>query len=231
MMRIGDVFMMSGRPVRLDRVTQMEAWVTPAPGALPTVPRWNASKMPLSNRVCAGDHRLPQRAAGTAEHRSPASTPVKPWSPCDETRLARDGGRWARPVHRKDDSQRLSAAIAACATPPRASWDRPAARLRESECGDHLEDARRAAWLSEIPTDDSCSSKSCRRRQAAAMSVRRSSWPAGPVARRRRNFLVADVNAESRLLAREPPARCTTFSTRSSAAPPTTPFAAWSRCA
>ena len=51
-LRIGDVFMMSGRPVRLDRVSTMEAWVTPAPGALPTVPRWNANKMPLSNRVC-----------------------------------------------------------------------------------------------------------------------------------------------------------------------------------
>jgi ATP-dependent Lhr-like helicase len=49
--RVGDVFMISGRPVRLDRVSQMEAWVTPAPGALPTVPRWNANKMPLSNRV------------------------------------------------------------------------------------------------------------------------------------------------------------------------------------
>jgi len=51
-LRVGDIFMMSGRPVRLDKVTTMEAWVTPAPGALPTVPRWNASKMPLSNRVC-----------------------------------------------------------------------------------------------------------------------------------------------------------------------------------
>src|SRR4030095_3949558 len=36
---------------RLDKVTTMEAWVTPAPGAVPTVPRWNANKMPLSNRV------------------------------------------------------------------------------------------------------------------------------------------------------------------------------------
>jgi ATP-dependent Lhr-like helicase len=50
--RVGDVFVLAGRPVRLDKVTQMEAWVTPAPGALPTVPRWNASKFPLSNRVC-----------------------------------------------------------------------------------------------------------------------------------------------------------------------------------
>jgi ATP-dependent Lhr-like helicase len=30
----------------------MEAWVTPKPAATPTVPRWNANKFPLSNRVC-----------------------------------------------------------------------------------------------------------------------------------------------------------------------------------
>ncbi len=52
LLRIGDIFMMAGRPVRLDRISTMEAWVTPAPGAIPTVPRWNASKMALSNRVC-----------------------------------------------------------------------------------------------------------------------------------------------------------------------------------
>ena len=51
MLKIGDVFMIAGRPVRLEKVTQMEAWVSRADGALPTVPRWNASKMPLSNRV------------------------------------------------------------------------------------------------------------------------------------------------------------------------------------
>jgi ATP-dependent Lhr-like helicase len=51
MMKIGDVFVMGGRPVRLEKVNQMEAWVTRADGALPTIPRWNASKFPLSNRV------------------------------------------------------------------------------------------------------------------------------------------------------------------------------------
>mgnify|MGYP000175355356 CR=1 FL=1 len=50
-LRIGDVFMVAGRPVRLEKVSQMEAWVARADGALPTVPRWNANKMPLSNRV------------------------------------------------------------------------------------------------------------------------------------------------------------------------------------
>jgi ATP-dependent Lhr-like helicase len=49
---LGDVFVLAGRPVRLDKVSAMEAWVTPADGAVPTVPRWNASKFPLSNRVC-----------------------------------------------------------------------------------------------------------------------------------------------------------------------------------
>jgi ATP-dependent Lhr-like helicase len=50
-MKVGDVFVLAGRPVRLEKVNQMEAWVTRADGALPTIPRWNASKFPLSNRV------------------------------------------------------------------------------------------------------------------------------------------------------------------------------------
>jgi ATP-dependent Lhr-like helicase len=51
-LRIGDIFVLAGRPVQLDKIAQMEAWVTPKHGATPTVPRWNASKFPLSNRVC-----------------------------------------------------------------------------------------------------------------------------------------------------------------------------------
>jgi ATP-dependent Lhr-like helicase len=51
-LKIGDVFIMAGRPVRLEKISQMDGWVTRADGATPTVPRWNAAKMPLSNRVC-----------------------------------------------------------------------------------------------------------------------------------------------------------------------------------
>ncbi len=51
MLKSGDVFVISGRPVRLLRVDQMEAFVERADGALPTVPRWNANKMPLTNNV------------------------------------------------------------------------------------------------------------------------------------------------------------------------------------
>jgi ATP-dependent Lhr-like helicase len=51
-LRIGDIFVLAGRALQLDKITQMEAWVTPKHGATPTVPRWNASKFPLSNRVC-----------------------------------------------------------------------------------------------------------------------------------------------------------------------------------
>jgi ATP-dependent helicase Lhr and Lhr-like helicase len=50
-LRIGDVFMLSGRPVRLERMGVLEAWVSRAEGSTPTVPRWGANKMPLSNRV------------------------------------------------------------------------------------------------------------------------------------------------------------------------------------
>ena len=47
----GDVFMMSGRPVRLERASVMECSVSRVDGVVPTVPRWNANKMPLTNKV------------------------------------------------------------------------------------------------------------------------------------------------------------------------------------
>ena len=47
----GDIFSLAGRALRLERIGLMEAWVERADGAVPTVPRWGANKMPLSNRV------------------------------------------------------------------------------------------------------------------------------------------------------------------------------------
>jgi ATP-dependent Lhr-like helicase len=78
-LRLGDVFMMSGRPVRLDKVTQMDAWVTPAPGALPTVPRWNASKMPLSNRVAEEIVAFRRELRDRLETRADPEQSAAPW--------------------------------------------------------------------------------------------------------------------------------------------------------
>lgn len=50
-LQIGDVFIIAGRPVRLERVGMMECFVARADQAVPTVPRWNANKMPLTNKV------------------------------------------------------------------------------------------------------------------------------------------------------------------------------------
>lgn len=50
-LRPGDVFMIAGRAVRVERHGFMELFVARADHATPTVPRWNANKMPLSNRV------------------------------------------------------------------------------------------------------------------------------------------------------------------------------------
>lgn len=101
MIRVGDIFMIGGHPVRLDRVTQMDAWVTPAPGKVPTVPRWNAAKLPLSNRVCEEivAFRSELRAklhAAQIPHAWRESEPVA-FEPRGATRL-RNGGKWARPV-------------------------------------------------------------------------------------------------------------------------------------
>ncbi len=59
-LRIGDVFTLAGRPVRLDRMGTMECWVSRADGLTPTVPRWGANKFPLANRV-AGEIRTFRR--------------------------------------------------------------------------------------------------------------------------------------------------------------------------
>jgi ATP-dependent helicase Lhr and Lhr-like helicase len=50
-LQVGDVFIIAGRPVRLERTGMMECFVTRADQAIPTVPRWNANKMPLTNKV------------------------------------------------------------------------------------------------------------------------------------------------------------------------------------
>lgn len=50
-LQVGDIFIIAGRPVRLDRIGMMECFVTRADSAVPTVPRWNANKMPLTNKV------------------------------------------------------------------------------------------------------------------------------------------------------------------------------------
>ncbi len=91
--RLGDVFMMSGRPVRLDRVTTMEAWVTPALGAIPTVPRWNASKMALSNRVCQEIIAFRSELREQLPHASPDALISK--EACHPERSASSGRRRA----------------------------------------------------------------------------------------------------------------------------------------
>src|SRR5688572_5629785 len=53
-LQIGDVFIIAGRPVRLERTGMMECFVARADGTVPTVPRWNANKMPLTNKVAEG---------------------------------------------------------------------------------------------------------------------------------------------------------------------------------
>ena len=165
-LKIGDVFMISGRPVRLDRVTQMEAWVTPAPGALPTVPRWNASKLPLSNRVCqeitAFRRELKEHfQAATLPHAwdSIEGLPPTQFDPRGATRL-RNGGRWARPVNVAPASENISKIMTEACAPESA-----AARVILPWIASRLDCGKANAeiiWkmhvaqhvLSEIPTDD-----------------------------------------------------------------------------
>ncbi len=74
----GDVFIISGRPVRLERTGRMEAFVTRADGALPTIPRWNAHKMPLSAGVAGEISRFRGEVRLRLENGEPEG-PLRSW--------------------------------------------------------------------------------------------------------------------------------------------------------
>ncbi|HYP16971.1 MAG TPA: DEAD/DEAH box helicase [Opitutus sp.] len=56
--RIGDVFVLNGRTVRLTKSHLLTAHVVAADSSLPTVPRWYANKMPLASGLAAEVVRL-----------------------------------------------------------------------------------------------------------------------------------------------------------------------------
>ncbi|MEY2528074.1 MAG: ATP-dependent helicase Lhr and Lhr-like helicase [Verrucomicrobiota bacterium] len=57
-LQIGDLFVLGGRIVRLVDTGVQEAYVERADGHLPTVPRWNAAKMPLTSGLARAVRQL-----------------------------------------------------------------------------------------------------------------------------------------------------------------------------
>src|SRR6266404_5340061 len=57
-LQIGDLFVLGGRIVRLIDTGVQEAYVEHADGQLPTVPRWNAAKMPLTSGLARAVRQL-----------------------------------------------------------------------------------------------------------------------------------------------------------------------------
>jgi ATP-dependent Lhr-like helicase len=57
-LQIGDLFVLGGRVLRLIDTGVQEAFVERADGQLPTIPRWNAAKMPLTSGVARAVRKL-----------------------------------------------------------------------------------------------------------------------------------------------------------------------------
>lgn len=57
-LQIGDLFVLGGRTVRLVETGVQEAYVERADGQLPTIPRWNAAKMPLTSGLARAVRQL-----------------------------------------------------------------------------------------------------------------------------------------------------------------------------
>lgn len=77
-MRVGDIFSLGGRPLRLERIGTMECWVTRADGQVPTVPRWGANKFPLANRVASEIRTFRREFRNRLEAAEPPAT-LLPW--------------------------------------------------------------------------------------------------------------------------------------------------------
>jgi ATP-dependent Lhr-like helicase len=69
-LNIGDLFVLAGRVVRLIDTGVHEAFVERADGQLPTVPRWNAAKMPLTSGVARAVRKLRTELAAPCAKRS-----------------------------------------------------------------------------------------------------------------------------------------------------------------
>jgi ATP-dependent helicase Lhr and Lhr-like helicase len=57
-LQVGDLFVLAGRVVRLIETGVQEAYVERADGHLPTIPRWNAAKMPLTSGLASAVRKL-----------------------------------------------------------------------------------------------------------------------------------------------------------------------------
>ena len=67
----GDVFVLNGRTVRLLETRLLEAKAEWAPSDMPTVPRWNANKMPLASGLAMEVTRLRSHLRGILEGEAP----------------------------------------------------------------------------------------------------------------------------------------------------------------
>ena len=77
-LRIGDLFVLGGRIVRLIDTGVQEAYVERADGELPTVPRWNAAKMPLTSGLARAVRQLRTELAGRIQSTS-ADAEISDW--------------------------------------------------------------------------------------------------------------------------------------------------------
>ncbi len=77
-LNIGDLFVLAGRVVRLVDTGVQEAYVERADGQLPTVPRWNAAKMPLTSGLACAVRKL-RTEVDQQLHENPDDAVTRDW--------------------------------------------------------------------------------------------------------------------------------------------------------
>jgi ATP-dependent Lhr-like helicase len=75
-LQIGDLFVLGARTVRLIETAVQAAYVERADGHLPTIPRWNAAKMPLTSGLARAVRELRADLASRIDREKASSAPV-----------------------------------------------------------------------------------------------------------------------------------------------------------
>jgi ATP-dependent Lhr-like helicase len=106
--RVGDVFVLNGRTVRLVKTHLLTAHVVAADSSVPTVPRWYANKMPLASGVAAEVVRLRTELAARLVHADTPRRSAPPLSRGDSLETSRSRSPLSRGV---PEGRGVSAAI------------------------------------------------------------------------------------------------------------------------
>ncbi len=144
-LQVGDLFVLGGRIVRLIDTGLQAAYVERADGHLPTVPRWNAAKMPLTSGLAEGVRTIRKEIAERLERDASAGDRIGAQA------SGRCGQQASRLLNEERQARRLSAAQPGRPCSDAVDWLVESYEISIANAQAILEQFRAQLSISELP--------------------------------------------------------------------------------